>query len=352
MFNRLKKGAIPSQFPWTQPATPTAQKRIERAQKRKRDHESRNMPDIFSPDNYVIGAEIETETSEERTDVKCETTSQSNMDISTQTEIIDVRDNISQTPEIAPFALESFANDNAAIHFYTGLESYIKVCFVLSTLGMAQNNLRYMYGHVANISVKDQFFLVLMKLRRYTSNFELSRMFRISEVTVYNVFCTWIRFMALQWGELDLWPARDIVRYFSPSDFRRKFPTTRAIIDGTEIPIKRPGLPKAQQSTFSTYKNRNTVNILVGCTPGGLISYISPAYGGSTSDRQIIERSKIPKFCDPGDSIMADKGFNVQDIFAPLQRRNKHPCFFQKAKPDQKCNCNIGSQTVEQTCSR
>ena len=59
---------------------------------------------------------------------------------------------------------------------------------MLSTLGIAQNNLRYMYGHVANISIQDQFFLVLIKLRRHMSNFELSRMFRVSEATVYNVF--------------------------------------------------------------------------------------------------------------------------------------------------------------------
>ena len=59
----------------------------------------------------------------------------------------------------------------------------------------------------------------------------------------------------------------------------------------------------------------NTVKVLVGMTPGGLVSYLSPAYGGSASDRQIVERSEISKLCDPGDSIMADKGFNVQGLF-------------------------------------
>jgi hypothetical protein len=28
-------------------------------------------------------------------------------------------------------------------------------------------------------------------------------------------------------------------------------------------------------------KNRNTVNLLFGCSTGGLVSYLSPAYGGS-----------------------------------------------------------------------
>ncbi|XP_062594027.1 uncharacterized protein LOC134255513 [Saccostrea cucullata] len=42
-----------------------------------------------------------------------------------------------------------------------------------------------------------------------------------------------------------------------------------------------------------------------------------PAYGGSTSDRQVVERSPLINICDPGDLIMSDKGFNVQDLFAP-----------------------------------
>jgi hypothetical protein len=115
-----------------------------------------------------------------------------------------------------------------------------------------------------------------------------------------------------------------------PTDFKQKFPKTRIIIDGTECPIKKPKAPKAQQSTYSTYKNRNTIKILVGSTPGGLVNYVSQAYGGSTSDRQIVERCKIVSACDPGDSVMADKGFNVQDLFATANVQVNIPTFFKK----------------------
>lgn len=57
---------------------------------------------------------------------------------------------------------------------------------------------------------------------------------------------------------------------------------------------------------------------MVGITPNGAVSYVSSAYGGSESDRQIIERSSLlneGKF-DAGDSIMADRGILVQDLFA------------------------------------
>ena len=53
---------------------------------------------------------------------------------------------------------------------------------------------------------------------------------------------------------------------------------------------KKPKDPRAQQATFSSYKNRNTLKVLVGSTPGGLVNDVSPAYGGCTSDRQTVER--------------------------------------------------------------
>lgn len=81
-------------------------------------------------------------------------------------------------------------------------------------------------------------------------------------------------------------------------------------VDGTECPVKKPRMPTAQQSTFSTYKNRNTAKVLVGISPGGLCSYLSPAYGGSTSDRQIVGRSYLIDMCDPG--IISSKRVHVE----------------------------------------
>ena len=72
------------------------------------------------------------------------------------------------------------------------------------------------------------------------------------------------------------------------------------------------------------------MKVLVGSTPGGLVSYVSPAYGGAVSDRQIVECSNLPAMCDPQDSVMADKGFNVQDLFAAHDVTVNIPTFFKK----------------------
>ena len=72
------------------------------------------------------------------------------------------------------------------------------------------------------------------------------------------------------------------------------------------------------------------MKVFVGASPGGLVSYVSDSYGGSTSDRQIVERSALTSMCSTNDSIMADKGFNVQDIFAPFDIQINIPTFFKK----------------------
>ena len=91
----------------------------------------------------------------------------------------------SDSIKIPLFSLRMFIGDNDAIHYYTGLETYETLLFVLSTLGPEVHVLNYMYGTISQTEVVDQ---VLMKLRRYTTNFELSRLFNISESDVYNIF--------------------------------------------------------------------------------------------------------------------------------------------------------------------
>ncbi|ELT98802.1 hypothetical protein CAPTEDRAFT_101032 [Capitella teleta] len=201
---------------------------------------------------------------------------------------------------------------------YTGLESCLAFYTVLQSLGPAATCLTFLYGS-PELDAANQFFLTLIKLRTYKTNKEIALLFRIKEPEVYNIFVTWVRFMSLQWQMVD---------YYFPFDFKSKFPSTRIIFDGTEIPIKKPSDPVAQQATFSTYKNRNTAKSLIGITPGGLTTYVSDCYGGSTSDRQIVERSTIK--VEKGDSMMADKGFNVQDLFASQDVAVNIPAFFKK----------------------
>lgn len=72
------------------------------------------------------------------------------------------------------FSICHFVDEPNTIHFYTGLESYDKFTFVLQTLGPAVYHLNYIYSNVTQLSVEDQFFMTMIKLRQHKVNFELN----------------------------------------------------------------------------------------------------------------------------------------------------------------------------------
>ena len=321
MRQTLKRTAVPSVFQWTPSPKPAARARARAKERCKRrallPPPTEEVPDIGSLD---VAEEVVMDTNDP-SDIDSQPSAPPVVDPSVSS--------MSQTdPESkALLAIEKISHDDDHIALLTGLESYAKFKFVLQTLGPAANDLDYRWSKSDGVSVENQFLLTIMKLRKHYSNQELAMFFAISDKTVSNIFTTWLNFMYFQWRELDIWPSKDLVAFFTPSDFNKKFPHTRTIVDGTEIHIRKPKAPDAQQKTWPAYKNANTLKVLIGCTPGGMVNYASDAYGGSASDRLLCERSPLMTICDPGDVIMSDKGFNVQDMFAPYDISINIPTF-------------------------
>ncbi|XP_023317306.1 uncharacterized protein LOC111694225 [Trichogramma pretiosum] len=220
-----------------------------------------------------------------------------------------------QTIGCAKYNIEDYKDKPRQLQHFTGL-TYEKYMVVLQTLKPLRNHFEKLEKS-KNITVNNQLFLVLWKLRRDACNLELAEHFNISETCVSEIFHVWIISMAKLWSLIDIWPSRELVNFYMPHVFKNNYPKTRVTLDATELKIDAPNNPKLKQATFSTYKNSNTLKVMVGTSPGGLISYISEPYGGSTSDRQIIERSDLRQKCKAGDVILADKGIMVQDLFAP-----------------------------------
>ena len=129
-------------------------------------------------------------------------------------------------------------------------------------------------------------------------------------------------------------PSVEQVKATLPSVFKEKFATTYAIIDGSEVFIETPSDLFMQSSTWSQYKQHNTVKFLVACTPNGGICYISPVYVGSISDIEFTRRSGfLTKLEDkPGISIMADRGFTIKDILKELGINLNIPPFLEGRK--------------------
>ena len=99
-----------------------------------------------------------------------------------------------------------------------------------------------------------------------------------------------------------------------PESFKRTYPTTRCI-DCTELFCQSPSSLNIQNSLFSHYKHHVTYKGLIGIAPSGAITFISQLYSGSISDKEIVNRCGTLKkeLWDDNDSVMADRGFTIED---------------------------------------
>ena len=228
------------------------------------------------------------------------------------------------------FRLENICEDNNKVLFYTGFPNYttLKVCF--DYLGPAVHKLIYWgskkdshstsetHGKSRLLTPMEEFFMILVRLRLGLFERDLADRFSVSASTVSRICRTWITFLYQRLKELPLWPSRDLVQCYMPKAFKELCLSTRVIIDATEIFVERPSMLELQQITFSSYKNHSTYKALVGISPGGIVTFVSKLYSGAISDRELTKKSGLLDLLERGDTVMADRGFTIQDDLTPL----------------------------------
>lgn len=247
-------------------------------------------------------------------------------------------DRLKSKIESQKFSLHNIAARNE-VAFYTGFPSLESLNACFEYLGPAVNNLTYWNGGKSretdgkskgrprSLLPLEEFFLVLVRLRLGLLEQDLADRFEISCATVSRIFTTWINFLYFKFKELPLWPRQDVVRNNMPKAFKSKYFFARVILDATEIYVDKPYLPDVQQLTYSSYKNDNTFKGLVGISPAGAITFVSDLYAGGISDKKLTQSSGILSLLDRGDSVMADRGFDIQDDLTPLGVKLNMPPF-------------------------
>ena len=226
------------------------------------------------------------------------------------------------------FRLSSIKDEDAKVAFYTGFPSFSCLEAFFEFLEPAASCLIYskkqeeIHAQTGEESKRcrprsllpiEELFLTLVRLRHGLMEQDLAYRFNVSQSTVSRITCTWINFLYLKLKEIPIWPLRDLVRANMPQQFKEQYPTTRVIIDATEIYIEQPHLPELQQMTFSNYKNDNTFKALIGISPDGTITFVSSLFPGSISDKALTRMSGILDLLESGDSVMADRGFDIEE---------------------------------------
>jgi hypothetical protein len=215
--------------------------------------------------------------------------------------------------------------------FYTGLANLQVFYWLLQHL---RENVQTVCSH---LSLEDHLMIVLIKLRLGITNKDISYRFQIPICYVSRVLRNWLPIMSRVMKTLIKWPSKQSIKNNMPKAFRRKFRKCRCIIDCTEIFIDRPTNLTSRAQTWSNYKHHNTIKYLVGITPAGAISFISPGWGGRTSDKEITKNSGFLELLEPGDEILADRGFLVRDELAAYGASLKIP-HFTKGKKQMSAN--------------
>ena len=225
----------------------------------------------------------------------------------------------------AKFSLDRFSNNDDHVAYYTGFKNFKMLMIFWRYLGDKVNHLTLWHGkqtmdsqtHPLRVERTlrpiEEFFLCLVRLRLCLQVTDLAFRFSVSSTTVSRIFTTWINFLYLEFKAIVTPPTREQIDRDMPTCFKTKYPTTRLIIDATEIPLETPSSLQMQSTTWSTYKNTNTLKGLIGITPSGYISFVSSLYCGNVSDKKLTSECGVLKLLQAGDSIMADRGFDIAD---------------------------------------
>ena len=247
------------------------------------------------------------------------------------------------------FSIDDIKNKERLMKLYTGLQSYAVFMWVFDHVKSKMGRLHYYRGRTSHktkrwqttgaakpgqkreLSKEDELLLTLMKLRLNLNDEDLAVRFCVSTSVISNIISTLLPFLANELKSLIYWPSRSAVQNHFPSCFK-KHGQVRAIIDCFEVQTQRPSQSDVNSKLYSSYKQRHTYKVLVACTPGGSVSFLSPTAGGNMSDIEIVRKSGMLDLLENGDVVLADKGFKDKSDFLLHGCKLVIPLFSKKGK--------------------
>ncbi|XP_062550489.1 uncharacterized protein LOC134215284 [Armigeres subalbatus] len=208
------------------------------------------------------------------------------------------------------FILSDLLLTDKEVNIWTGVPTLVlleEICLACRKLETS------FYCRQFSMHTTNRVILTLAKLKQNLSFEALGILFRISGVTVSNYFSHMVQILRRVLKPFVYWPAKEEILKNIPLCFREHFPNVTIVLDCTEVPVATPKCLNCRISCYSNYKGRRTIKFLIGVTPAGLISFISNAYTGKSSDKYIFNQEQIINRLEAHrDEVMVDKGVSIQ----------------------------------------
>lgn len=180
-------------------------------------------------------------------------------------------------------------------------------------LGLPKQYSTWLVDHIVEkSSVKIDSLCVVATLLKIKQNDAIDRIsdeLEISRTKLSTMILNGIEALASFFQNFILSPQPKIIKRNLPPVFKIRYSNVQIIIDCFEIQICKPSDTLRQSQTWSQYKGCNTVKYLIGCTPDGLVSFISKGVGGRISDKALVEKSDLLDTLQPNAVVLADRGF-------------------------------------------
>ena len=175
-------------------------------------------------------------------------------------------------------------------------------------------------GPKPKLDTEEQLFAYLVWSRCGFPEWHVAKLFKVPTSTINRYLITWANYLNFSLGSIPIWPTQSDIQSTMPQCFKDTYPSTRTIIDCTELFVQVPSSLNALSALYSFYKHHCTYKAPVGISPSGSVTFVSALYPGNLSDREITQRSGLlnPLFWNKGDSIMADRGFTIEEDLKPL----------------------------------
>ncbi|KAK2549002.1 hypothetical protein P5673_030629 [Acropora cervicornis] len=272
----LRKNAVPSLFSWTRTSprkrkAPTVRKQfvktrhvlLSETQTNEEPVERENASESEEDETNEIEGSTKQDVVTQTNEIRSNDSADSDKEMISQ--LIDLKTELQranrriESLQQQMFTVDRFGDDDSSIKFYTGLPNWdtFNAVFKYLNPGNEGQNISYWVSKInVNVSAAvyegeneeairkkgrprylrpiDEFFAVICRLRQGFTEEHLAHLFQVSVSTVSRIFITWINFIYLRLGQINIWPTREVVSETMPEDFKHKYSSTRVIIDCTE----------------------------------------------------------------------------------------------------------------------